>query len=237
MPYNKVKFKDRLHFKIAFFIILTIIIIFGIYSAYQFLLYQSKLTRAEKESSELLAQTLKSSLEIAMLNSNLEAIQYSFQETSKNPHIQRVFLLNKESEIRASSEKDKIGTRMSLSDVGCKECHFPSSQNLTSTRITLDSEEMLRVVIPIKNKKPCFRCHGANYHLNGLLVLDHSLKPTKAELYSSIKRAGIIAGISVLIMMLLFRWYIRKQVINRVAYLESLARRVVNNELDLDNYQ
>jgi signal transduction histidine kinase len=44
----------------------------------------------------------------------------------------------------------------------------------------------------------------------------------------------VIAAVSVLVMMLLFRWYIKKLIINRVAYLESLARRVVGNELDLD---
>ncbi|MFQ6008801.1 MAG: PAS domain-containing sensor histidine kinase, partial [Candidatus Zixiibacteriota bacterium] len=70
--------------------------------------------------------------------------------------------------------------------------------------------------------------------LNGLLVLDRTLQPIRAEFYSSIKRAALVATLSILVMMLLFRWYIRKQVISRVAYLESLARRVVNNELDLD---
>jgi signal transduction histidine kinase/HAMP domain-containing protein len=231
---DKVPIKNRLHFKIALFVILTIIIIFGLFASYQLFSYRQKLTDMEIESSEELGRTLTSSLEIAMLNSDINSIQYSINQVSRNDNIIRVLLLNSESEVKASSQKELIGRQLSLQDEGCRNCHSADGPLRISTEISLDDEEMLRVVTPIVNKPLCFSCHGDKAKINGILVIDHSLGTIKSEIVSNLKLAGGMALVSVLLMMLLFRWYIRRQVINRIVYLESLARRVVGNELDLD---
>ena len=56
--YPKVKVTQRLHFKIALFVIITIIIIFGLFSIYQIYSYRQKLTAMEIQSSEELGRTL-----------------------------------------------------------------------------------------------------------------------------------------------------------------------------------
>ncbi|MEE9553141.1 MAG: ATP-binding protein [candidate division Zixibacteria bacterium] len=231
---EKVFVTHRLHFKIALFVILTIIIIIGLFSAYQIFSYRQMLTNMEIESSEELGRTLTSSLEIAMLNSDIESIQYSITEVAKNNNIESVFLLNMENVVKASSREEMIGQRMDKQDSGCKTCHGVDGNLLFSTVISMDNEELLRVVTPIKNKPSCYSCHGEAAKLNGILVMDHSLSAIKSEIVSNLKLVGSIAFISVLLMMFLFRWYIKRQVINRVVYLESLARRIVSNELDLD---
>jgi len=231
---EKVSITDRLHFKIALFVILTIIVIFGLFSAYQIFSYRRKLTNMEIDSSEKLGRTLTSSLEIAMINSDINSIQYSISEVSKNEDIVRVFLLNMEGVVKASSQNEMIGLQLGKYSKGCGNCHDVKMDSPSPTAILLDAEDVLRVVTPIINKPLCYSCHGDVASLNGVLILDHSLHTIKAEIVSNLKLAGGIALISVLVMMFLFRWYIKRQVINRIVYLESLARRVVNNELDLD---
>ena len=231
---EKVYYTHRLHFKIALFVILTIIVIFGLFSTYQIFSYWQKLTQMEIESSEELGRTLTSSLEIAMLNSDLQSIQYSIGEISRNENIVRVFLLNMKGVVKASSQDEMIGSRLSMQDIGCKDCHRSDTDSPSSKAISLEAEDVLRVVIPIKNKPKCYSCHSRADNLNGVLVLDRSLHSIKAEIISNLKLTSGIALLSVLIMMLLFRWYIKRQVINRVVYLESLARRVAGNELDID---
>jgi signal transduction histidine kinase/HAMP domain-containing protein len=231
---QKIRITYRLHFKIALFVILTIIVIFGLFSAYQIFAYRQKLTNMEIESSEELGMTLTSSLEIAMLNSDLPSIQYSLEEISRNENIVRVFLVNEKSVVKASSQEGMTGSRLSTKDAGCRNCHDVDTDCPTSTVVSLGAEEVLRVVTPIENKPQCHSCHGDQTRLNGVLVLDRSLYPVRAEIVSNLKLAGGIAAVSILVMMLMFRWYIKRQVINRVVYLESLARRVVDNELDLD---
>jgi signal transduction histidine kinase/HAMP domain-containing protein len=233
---NRIGVTDRLHFKIASFVIFTILVIFGSYSAYQFLLYQGKLTSFQRDSTKLLGRALTSSLEISMVNSDLDGIQQSLEEISGDSNIVRIFLLNKKNEVRASSEIGTVGTKKNLSDRGCVACHdspatFPQK---STTIVSLGGNEVLRVVVPISNKPACYRCHPPSQKLNGLLILDHSLQPIRAEIFSTIKRAAVLAFFSVLTMMFLFRWYIKKQIIHRITYIESLARRVVNNELELD---
>ncbi len=120
---QKIRITYRLHFKIALFVILTIIVIFGLFSAYQIFTYRQKLTNMEIESSEELGRTLTSSLEIAMLNSDLPSIQYSLEEISRNENIVRVFLLNEKSVVKASSQEGMTGSRLSTKDVGCRNCH------------------------------------------------------------------------------------------------------------------
>lgn len=223
-----------LHFKIAFFVVITILAIFGLFSTYQFMSFQNRLSRIDKESSELLGLAISSSLEIAMLNSDRGAIQHSLNQAAQNESIIRIFLLNNEMEVKASSDLEQVGKSTSLADPGCRECHQQDKSGQIPTSIELAEEEVLRVVIPVVNKPSCTGCHDSGDRINGLLVLDRSLQPAKAELYAGIKRAILVAALAVLVLMFLFRWYIKNQIINRVAYLESLARRVVNNELDLD---
>jgi len=231
---HRIRIIHRLHFKIALFVILTIVAIFGVFSAYQLWTHQKQLIAVEVEASEELCQTLTSSLEIAMLNDDLPAIQYSFEEISKRGNISRVFLLNRESTVRASSSGDMIGRTFRLEDAGCRDCHQPSGVESPSATLTLDGQQLLRVVALVANKPACFSCHGDSAAYNGILILDRSLQPVRQEILANMKLAGSVAAGSVLLMMFLFRWYIKRQVINRVVYLESLARRVVDNQFSLE---
>jgi two-component system NtrC family sensor kinase len=229
-----VKVPHRLHFKIALFVIVTIIIIFGLFTIYQIFSYRQELTAMEVQSSEELGRTLTSSLEIAMLNSDIESIQYSFNEVSRSGNIKSVFLLNMDGVIKASSQLEMIGRRMNREDDGCRNCHLTGKNLPASLNIPLENDEVLRVVTPVKNKPACHSCHGSEARLNGLLVLDRSLQPVKSEIISNLKLAGGIALALILIMMLLFRWYIKRQVLDRILYLENLARKVVGDELDVE---
>jgi PAS domain S-box-containing protein len=231
---SRVKITQRLHFKIALFVIITIIIIFGLFSIYQIYSYRQKLTDMEIESSEELGRTLTSSLEIAMVNSDIQSIQYSFNEISMGENVIRVFLLNMNGVVKASSQQEMIGTQLNREDEGCRNCHGMDNAFPTSANTSLMTDDILRVVTAVENKPACYSCHGSEARLNGLLILDRSLQPVKSEILSNLKLAGGIALLSVLIMMFLFRWYIKRQVLNRIVYLETLARKVVGDELDVD---
>lgn len=232
--HTKIPLVHRLHFKIALFVILTILVIFGSYSIYQLLHHRDELIQNQNESSQLLGRALTTSLEIAMINKDIAGIQRSFEDITENDNVLRVFLLNRNKQVRAASVRAAVGAVWQMEDSGCKECHgLPESQNMPNS-VTINNGDVLRVVIPIKNQPVCHRCHDSENRINGLLVLDRSLTPVKAELYAGIRRAALLAVISVLTMMFLLRWYIKRMVINRVAYIESLARHVVNNDLDLD---
>src|SRR3989304_9602331 len=225
---------NRLHFRLAAFVITTILVIFGLFMVYQFYWYRNQLNQLEMESSEALCQTLTSSLEIAMLNKDREAIQHSFQAVSGHAHILRVFLLDTSGTVRAASDRGMVGTQFRKSDDGCRNCHVDQMSDALGTVVATKADEVLRVVAPIDKKPVCYSCHGSLARYNGLLVMDRSLEPARLEILSNLRLAGIVAGIAILLMMLVFRWYIKKQVINRVVYLESLARRVASNELTVD---
>jgi PAS domain S-box-containing protein len=201
---------------------------------YQFYWYRHQLNHREMESSEALCQTLTSSLEIAMLNKDREAIQHSFQAVTGHAHILRVFLLDTSGTVKAASDRGMVGAQFRKGDEGCRNCHVDQTSDALGTIVTTKGDQVLRVVAPIDNKPLCHSCHGSLARYNGLLVMDRSLEPARSEILSNLRLAGIVAGIAVLLMMLVFRWYIKKQVINRVVYLESLARRVASNELTVD---
>jgi len=229
-----IRLVDRLHFRIAFFVILTIVVIFGTFSAYQLWVYRSGLTAIEVEASEGLCQTLTSSLEIAMLNDDLPAVQYSLDEISKRDNIVRVFLLNRNNIVRASSQRELIGQTLRQQDSGCVSCHATPGPTSRSTTLWVDGERLLRVVAPVVNKPPCHSCHGDAAPYNGILILDRSLQPVRKAIVASTKVAGLVAAVSVLLMMFVFRWYIKRQVINRIVYLESQVRRVVDDQFNLE---
>jgi hypothetical protein len=104
-----------------------------------------------------------------------------------------------------------IGLVLNKEDEGCRNCHVTDRIPPASLDISLRMDDVLRVVTPVKNKPACFSCHDSRAMLNGLLFLDRSLQPVKSEIVSNLKLAGGIASGSILIMMFLFRWYIKRQ--------------------------
>jgi signal transduction histidine kinase len=126
-----------------------------------------------------------------------------------------------------------LGAVLDVSDEGCAVCHNQEAGGNLPMAANLKSEEVMRIVAPIPNKPECHSCHDPDQELNGLMALDRSLGPARAAFRTGLVEAVIVVGIFILVMMFLFRWYFRKHVINRVSYLESLARRIINDELDL----
>lgn len=233
-PQRPIRIFNRLHFKMAAFVITTILVILGLFLAYQLYWYRRQLHHLEMDSSGALCQTLTSSLEIAMLNKDTPAIQHSFEMVAGQAHIVRVFLMDTAGTVRASSSRSMIGMRLERTGEGCRTCHTGSSNMQLAAITTTNDEELLRVVAPVVNKPECHVCHGTAPRYNGLLVMDRSLAPIRAEILANLQLAGVAAAISGLLLMILFRWYFRRNVIDRVVYLESLARRVAANELAVD---
>ena len=232
--HQPIRLLHRLHFKLAAFVITTILVIFGVFLIYQLYWYRHQLHHLETDSSGALCQTLTTSLEIAMLNKDTPAIQHSFEAVAGSAHIVSVFLLDTAGTVRASSDRSLIGKQFKKNDEGCGNCHDGQTGDQLAIIMPSQGVQLLRVVTPVKNKPECHACHDSRARYNGILVMDRSLDPVQTEILANLRLAGIAAGASVLLMMFLFRWYIKKQVINRVVYLESQAGRVAANELALD---
>ncbi len=56
----------------------------------------------------------------------------------------------------------------------CQACHrYPAEQRGSSRVIETRRGQVLRTVIPIRNRAECYGCHDPSHKINGILILDY----------------------------------------------------------------
>ena len=115
--------------------------------------------------------------------------------------VSRILLLNRDGEVRASTEKLLIGKRFSTRDPGCQDCHEKGHRG-----ILMNGSSSYRWAAPVHNKPACHRCHDPRTRNNGLLIIDFSvtefLRNVRQELVTGI--SVIIAGLFLIGGMMIF---------------------------------
>lgn len=138
-----------------------------------------------------LAVTIDSNLHHLMILRAPDAIQKTLEKiVEENEAIDQVFILNNESNITYSSNKEEIGTSVDkYEEESCRVCHTLSGSAPEADAIVLDNDDAThRNISLIYNEKDCYECHGSTNAINGKLVIDRSLEST----YSLIAKIQLI---------------------------------------------
>ncbi len=205
-------------------------------------LYQWRLREARAEAAARLNDLFRVALENAMLERNLDGLRNLVVRLGEQPDVQRVMILDPRGEVRFSSEPGLLGrTYARQREAGCRECHAdgagPARTLLFDDRRL--QTEILRSVLPVRNRPICSGCHGPpeRHPVNGVLVVDREASSIRREaLLSTLVFAG--SGGLVLLLTLgglafaLDRWVLRPlRAVTRAS--ERLAEGVLDTRIRL----
>ncbi len=211
------KFWQTIQFKVIFSLCVIFIIVISITTTINYNFARNELIKTLKRSSFHLNESIKSSLEIAMLSGKRSDIQKRVEKIAADKHVLELFITDKSGEIRVSSQKNRIGTKLDIKDEMCQFCHLENHVEQSSNVIYRDKtgKRVLRTVTSITNKKSCQICHPRDYPIVGVLFLDYSLSPYEQEFknYSrkiALSGMALILSLSLMTIIVLNRFVIRK---------------------------
>jgi len=182
---------------------------------------------ARHRAAELENRILEVALRRQMLEKDTTLMATVLHEITKQSEVQGVRILNHEGEVKVASDSSLVGTRFEKTSPECMRCHAVRAADRPRRVIVGTGDTaILRSVLPIANSPECHGCHDPADRLNGILILDVSLRRVEEALARDV--AWIIAGAAALALFvlgsvgLLVRWL----ALVRLARLGRSARRI-----------
>lgn len=164
-------------------------------------IYQRDLIGERRQVAAELTSMLQISLENAMLKRDIPGLSGIVDRLGARAGVADVMILNPDGEVRFSSAKGLLGTRLAGVGELCPDCGLTGRTNESGQAFLTrpDGVEVLRSVNVVGNREPCTECHGpvAEHPVNGLLVVDYRASDLKLRAVGNAVLL-MIAGVVVL---------------------------------------
>jgi two-component system phosphate regulon sensor histidine kinase PhoR len=172
-------------------------------------------------------------LEHQMIENDRTLIERMVKTFGREPHVRRVMLLDREGRPRFSSAASEPDTALSIDSPTCQACHrLPPDQRASSQVIDSGEEELLRTVIPVRNREACYGCHDPARRINGVLIVDLDAGEIRATMNRDLRwMAGGSIGLAA-ILVAAIAMVVRLAVMRRLQRFETTARLIASGDLE-----
>lgn len=178
-------------------------------------------------------ELIRAALEHQMMENDRRLIARMIETFGREPHVERVALLDRNGAERFSSGPGEPGARFSLNSPTCQACHrLPPEKRGSSRVVETRGGSVLRTVVPIHNRRECHGCHDPNHRINGVLILDLNAGAVQRELTADLGR--MVAGTGALTLLLTgaIAFVIHLFVVRRLRRFETAARKIAAGDLE-----
>lgn len=193
---------------------------------------REELESAVEDNAWQLANIMLGSLKHAMLGNNSEMMTDVMGEFSKDPDIRKVWLLDLDSTVIASTDSSDTGKKLDMTEKGCVECHTapPGSAEIPGIMEYRDGDNFMRVVLPIPNAKECQSCHPASESQLGVFFMDFSMVEVAATLQEDLINNILLSAASLAMLFILALLLIQWLITRRTDVISAALRRLENRD-------
>jgi len=201
------------------------------------LLYRDQLIRARADVLSEVNGLLQVSLENAMLKRDLPGLREIVHRFGERPDIVAVMIANPDREVRFASRSEDLGRVFSAEvTADCETCLGEPNELQAASRFltTADGTDVLRSIVPVRNRAPCRECHGttAEHPVNGVLIVDHTAGGLQRQALAS---TALLGGAGLIVLALTtFAGFaiIRRHVLVPIDHLSAASLALSANDLD-----
>lgn len=236
--YKKLKLMPGLHglrLKIMLGVGLILLVGLGTFTYFDVTLHRDYFLEEEERKAAEISDTVMKSIEYPMLDGEMEQVQAILERLKTLKDIDVVHLVDLKGIIRYSGNRTGIG-RKTLSGLTLEALRTGKlAQGLEVRRIEHPEhpEKILRYAMPIPNEKACFKCHGSEAGLLGVLTVGYKWSRIEQTVDDHLKRDILYAMLSVaFIAFFLYKW-LTKSVTRPISALTAWADEVSRGNLDL----
>jgi PAS domain S-box-containing protein len=154
---------------------------------------------------------IRVALEHQMIENDRTLIARMMESFRKQSHVDRLVLLD-----RAGIER---------------ELHVPADEAGLSRVIETRGKQVLRTVVPIRNRAECYKCHDPSHKINGTLILDYRTEALTADMTRDLRWMVLATAVITLLLLGAIGVVIRLAVLRRLQRFETAARQIAGGDL------
>lgn len=195
-------------------------------------LFRTELVELAAEASSSQSDALRLVLEQQMKAGDLRPLRQLVDAMGREPNLEWVAVVNAEGHVRIASDPGAAGGPVDRGAPDCAVCHERApADRLRTVTLTRAGGQVLRTVTPIANAPACHRCHGAEARLNGVLIVDRSLKPVQQALLSGQSQVLVGNAAAVFALLATLGLTVEVLVLARLRRLARVARQLGGGDL------
>lgn len=178
MKRDKLAFLASLRTKIILGAGLVLVIVLGIFMYWDVLSRRSALLEAERKRALDVSHTLMKSIEYPMLDGEMEQVQTVLQKVVELEDVSVAYISDPSGTIVYSGVLDSRG-RVSRSEIVNKTLRTGA---LAKGEEIFGGKKIFSHAMPIQNEKSCFKCHGSEEKILGVLLVGTAWGPIEKNI-------------------------------------------------------
>jgi PAS domain S-box-containing protein len=199
-----------------------------IYSVHHF----QSLLESARSTALTEGDLIRVALEHQMLENDRTLIAGMIESFGKQERVEQLILLDRNGVERYSSKPGAVGNDFRIDSPTCQACHRdPPDRRATSRVIETRGGEVLRTVVPIRNREECHRCHNPQQKINGILILDYNAGEVRAAMTRDLRWMVAGAGTLTFVIAGTILLLLRFSVLRRLRRFETTARLISQGDL------
>ncbi len=226
-------FRKSLRVRIAMGVAIPVLIIISLLSGTHYQREKQLLSHEAMEAAIQLSNVTQGSLQHAMLADNPEMVNEILVSVGNMANVQLIQLINLEGQVRRASKPEMIGSAISISAKGCRECHQYAAQNRPLTTYLAEEDGVLRVSTPIENAPACAECHTESGPYLGFLLLDVSTIHLEEHLIKDLAISFLISILSTILISLGVYFLIHRLVVRRIETFRTPLAKIADGDLSV----
>ena len=224
----KAKMARNLRAKVIFGVFVILVTVMSVFTYWDMIgRVKFHLSREETKAFEF-SKMVRKSIEYPMLDGEMEDVQATLESLASMTDLEFVNLHNPLQVIRYSGNPDNIGM------VARSEVPKEALQTQTTVKELQDYEgkRVLHYAVPVLNERACFKCHGREKEVLGVLTVGVPWGPVEIRVASLRNRQILLGMVSISIVgFFLIKW-VSRSVTRPILQLTRLANQVSRGNLD-----
>jgi PAS domain S-box-containing protein len=175
---------------------------------------------------------IRVALEHQMIENDRTLLAKMIESFRRQARVERLVLLDRMGAERYPAAGSGPDSELLIGSPTCQACHrYPADQRGSSRVIETRGGQVLRTVIPIRNRAECFGCHDPRYKINGILILDYRTDQLKEAMAHDL--GWLVGGTAAITLLLVgaIGLIIRVAVLRRLQRFETTARQIASGDL------
>ena len=175
---------------------------------------------------------IRVALEHQMMENDRTLIAGMIESFGKQERVDQLILLDRNGAVRYSSKPGISSDNFRIDSPTCQVCHRdPPDRRGSSRVIETRGGEVLRTVVPIRNREECHKCHDPLHKINGILILDYSAGEVRAAMTRDLRWMVAGAGALTFVIAGAILLLIQFSVLRRLNRFETTARLISQGDL------
>jgi two-component system, NtrC family, sensor kinase len=236
------KWTFSLSLKLSFWLIGSILIVFGLVGYQHIRLHGRHLEELTFVSAERIADTIKNSTRYSMLRNHRDEVHQIIQTIGNEPGISKIRIYNQDGSVRYSTDDREVGTQVDKQAEACYACHAqeePITKLDRPDRMRIytgtNGGRILGLITPIENSQDCggAGCHvsPADQTVLGVLDVTMSLDMPDRMIAEGRTQMGRVLVFSALLISTVFGFLIWVVVYRPVHRLREGTQQVARGEV------